>query len=84
MTQRKRTCATCRYWTENAEIVDTRGRVVKTAGMCGGIGSTWDWRLEDEWPADGERALLVDSNALLLTRPDFFCAEWHATPERVA
>ena len=74
MTGRKRTCASCRYWNKSAEITDTRGRIVKTAGVCGGIAATWDWRLGDEWPL----ALLCDANAMLMTRPDFYCAEWSA------
>ena len=54
----------------------------RVAGICGGIGSTWDWRLEDGWPAGNERALLIDRNAELLTTGDFYCAEWRAEPLR--
>lgn len=71
-------CGTCRFWQDGGSITDITGKEKRVAGLCGGIGSTWDWRLDDPWPlpASSERALLIDSNAVLLTTADFGCASW--------
>ena len=73
-TEERGKCATCRYWNEHATLTDLQGKDRKVAGICGGIDSTWDWRLGEDEPR--EPAMLVDANALLLTRRDFGCQMW--------
>ena len=73
-------CGSCRYWLADQVVHTITGRDVPVAGICGGIGSTWDWRLGDTWPVKGEQALLIDRNAELLTTSEFGCTGWELKP----
>jgi hypothetical protein len=73
-------CRDCRWWSGPLKVPTTRGAEIQIQGLCGGIGSEWDWRLEDGEPVD-DLAVMVDANAQLVTHADFGCHLWRPNAE---
>lgn len=60
------TCKTCRWWNP---LTDREHR-----GVCGGIETTWEWRFRIDDPTPESLAIMMDSNAQLVTYETFGCA----------
>lgn len=74
-------CRDCRWWSGPITTPTLKkGESITLQGVCGGVGSEWDWRLEDGDPLH-ELAVMVDANAQLVTRADFGCALWEPNDE---
>ena len=78
-------CKTCRFWSRVTEPQGVDGRKEpwmpeEPTGICGGVASEWEWRITNEEPVPGE-AIMIDSNAQLLTNESFGCAAHERDPD---